>query len=505
MKRIQWLVIAGIFVAIVVALTIVAEKYAEDHYSGRILDLGDVATVSVGEIDLKPYIGGLDLKNVEIFNAMDSTVTGTVSTVSLDGLRLIHYLRTGKLEFRWLGVENADVHISLESSGDSLSVADTASANIDFIVDRLVVRLDKEMNPSISQVQIADVKYRPGRGKYKVDVRTVTSSEGGKVIHLNGFKVIPRYSKYEFGKVIGRRTGRVDAIVPRVDIRGLHLNDLIDTSHVLRIHELSFHGGVLNVFTDKRVPLDPDHYVALPNESLDSLELPVAIDTVLIRGMQVQYRANNKDSGKEGSVNFSEVFGSFYNITTIGQRIESRPSMFVNLRANVFERGELNSHFDFALDREDQRVVWYGSLSHTSLAKIDSFIMPVTNMNLVSGYCHGLSFEFESDLTRSIGKVEFEYSALEVESLQLPRDRQTRLITRMANILILNSNNMRSSHNFKSGYVDYEREVNRDVWHYVWTSVERGIMHTILPNGISNAIEKRQVRMKLGHVGQIED
>jgi hypothetical protein len=49
--------------------------------------------------------------------------------------------------------------------------------------------------------------------------------------------------------------------------------------------------------------------------------------------------------------------------------------------------------------------------------------------------------------------------------------------------------------------VDYEHETYRDLWHYLWTSIERGITDIVLPKNIETLVEQVRVKRKSGHIG----
>ncbi len=502
MKWRKAVLIGSLVVIILFVLTKIAEFFVERQYTNRPVPIAGSVQVTFSDVDLRPYMGGVELLNVRVADTTNSELQLNFGAVLIEGFRLWRFLTTREPRFRWVTLRDCDVDLELKQLvSDSVARLDTANPTLSLRIEELDLSFDREMNFTVTGSDIRDVAYRPDKGKYDVTVRQIGASDDGVSLLLHGFALVPRYTKYEFASTLGRRAGRVVATIPRLEIKRLNWNRLIRGDKGVKAHQVIAHGGEVTVFTDRSVPLDSSNYVELPHEQLLNTRKLIEIDTLSVRGASIRYSANNPKNGREGFIDFREVFANMFNITNVQSRIESRPLMQWQLRGKVFQKGELDVNIDFHLDREDLHFEWEGQFTRTSIDEIDSFIVPVANMNIVSGYNHGMQFAFQSDHERSVGTVDFEYSSLEIESLSLKESNQKRLITRFANVFLLKSNNMRRNRDYKQGSVDYEHETYRDLWHYLWTSIERGIMDIVLPKNIETLVEQVRVKRKSGHIG----
>jgi|GEM_PF-6810157 len=514
-----------ILVIVVILAAMFGVKYAEKHYSNRVIPVKDKVAISIGGIDLSLLKGGLVLSDVQLIDTLDPVATGSVKSVTVQGIHLWKLITGGGLSISSLNVEGVKCALNLSRlrndssstvSHDSLGAAgindslvtfgpvdtldraieiDTINAMLYFSASQLRVGFDSEMHPDIRAVEIDYVQYRPGKGKYDVDVGRITSSAGLRLIELDSFQLTPRYPKYEFGFQAGRRMASIDILINKINVREFDLKALTRDS-LISIQSMVCHRAMVDVFSDKRVPIDMDRYGALPHEALLNASSHIAIDSVLIKDADVRFTSLNPHTMEEGYLEFKRSYVSVYNVTNIAERIEKNSSMTLDIYSKFTNEGELDAHFDFPLNRRDYQFTWTGSLGRMKLGSLDSFVLPVANLNIVNGYCHGLKFHVVSDYDTSRGNLQFQYTNLKIMAMDSEREKELKFLSGLANALVVKSNNLIGDKNFFEGPINFGREMNRGFPDYVWKSLEHGILYSIIGEGLAKRIENQPAKAK---------
>jgi hypothetical protein len=507
-----------LWLAIVVIVLILAvkfgENYAEKHFSNRVIPIEDKVSIIIGDIDISIMSAGVVLNDVRLIDTLSPAVVGRVDRVAVLGIRWLRLITGDGFSMRGLKVEGVDCELNLDrlktdtssvasfdsigaKSGvdmlDSVEGIDTINKMLYLSASLVHIRFDEDMQADLRTLEINHVKYRPNQGKYDVDLGSITSSHGLQMIEIDSFQLIPRYPKYEFGFQAGRRMASIDILIEKIKIQRFDLKALTRDS-MISIESIVCERGFVYVFSDKRVAIDMDRYGPLPHEALLNSSNRIAIDSIIAKDVDVRYASVNPHTMEEGYLDFKRSYVSLYNITNVAERIEQNRMMTVDLHSRFTNEGELDAHFDFDLTRKDYQFVWHGTLGRMKLGNIDSFVLPIVNMHITDGYCHGLKFHIVSDYDTSRGTLQFQYTNLKVMAMDAKRKKNLKFVSGLANIFVVYSNNLVGNKNFYEGKIHVGRRMYRGFPDYVWTSLENGILYTILPDGIAKSIEKQPAK-----------
>ncbi len=508
LKKFLLALLVLLIVAIVAAK--LGENYAEKHYSNRVILVKDKVAITIGKIDVSLVKAGIVLNEIVLLDTLNPAATGSVGSVTVQGIRWWQLITGGGFSMRTLKINDLDCKVfinrlksdssvvaSRDSMGSIIEIGTIEEAELSDTIDKMLyvtasrihLHFDSDMNPELRTLEIDRIRYRPGHGSYDVDIGNIRTSHGLGHIELDSFHLIPRYSKYEFGFEAGRRMASIDLTFEKIEFHHFDMKSLMRDS-TIALESIVCHRGIIDVFSDTRVPIDIDRYSSLPNEALINSPLGIAIDSIDIKDADIRYTSLNPRTMKEGFLEFKRSYVSIYNVTNDSARIEKNSSMTVDLYSKFTNEGILKAHFDFALNRKDYQFTWNGSLGTMKLGNLDSFVLPIVNMNIIDGYCHGLKFHVVSDNDTSRGSLEFQYTSLKIMAMDAERKKNLKFLSSMANTFVVNSNNLAGDKKFTKSEILKGREKHRGVLDYVWKSLEHGILFTILPSGIANAIEK---------------
>ena len=493
MKKVVRILVFVLFAMVGLMITgLIYERKLEKKWSNEVIELGDIASVTFGGIELYPLTGAAIIYDIDFPDSLNKAVIGKIDHIRFSGLNWPMVLFQGReaLRLSHIKVLDIDAQINLarlKPGTDTLALSD--STMVFFRGHDIDIRFDKKMEPILHEFHLSSLELRPSSGKYGLKISKMTAEEDGETVQLDSVRLIPRYSKDSFAIVAGFRIGRIEALVPEVDVSDIDFKAMIRDSE-LGIGEVEMINPAISVFTDKRLPIATEKYEPLLHEALLNAGVKIDIEKVDLRSGRFQYFANNPETGNLGEVSFGSVYVSILNCTNVTERIASNSTMTLDLRARVLDRASLRGKFKFPLDQPDYRFEWNGSVSAADMRELNKFIDPVLDLRLRHGKNRSMEFNFVSDSTMSMGDVRLAYAHLRADALDPKTREPLPMASWVANNLIIHPDNIKSSSRFRVGNVEYERERHRGFAHYIWTSLERGIAASLVGNEMFHQLEE---------------
>lgn len=132
-----------------------------------------------------------------------------------------------------------------------------------------------------------------------------------------------------------------------------------------------------------------------------------------------------------------------------------------------------------------------GSLGPMDMITINAMLSKLMPVKIKSGQLDNLRFSFSGTSTHSEGEMQFEYTELNIELLEVDYwdSRFTRnIMSSIGNTLIRNSN---PSNNgvFKIGEIKQDRNTTKSIFNYWWINLKSGFLSTL---GVT--VEKQKIK-----------
>ncbi|RZL13566.1 MAG: hypothetical protein EOO96_31730, partial [Pedobacter sp.] len=164
--------------------------------------------------------------------------------------------------------------------------------------------------------QVAGYKSNTKDRMYTMKIDTISGSYSSKKLSIKGLTLKPLYPELEFSRKYKVQKDRYDLSFSNIEFNGI---DFIKLNTDQKIEANSIKVGPANVavFMSRESPPPPglDKGKNYPHLALKRLNIPIIIDTVKLRDVNVKYSEYNPASKKTGSVEFKSLKGNIYNIT----------------------------------------------------------------------------------------------------------------------------------------------------------------------------------------------
>ena len=503
------IILFGLILLLIVLIK-AGEIYAEKKLKHLTIGDHDPLEITIASPKIDVFRGFVHLNDITLKDSSGQS-NGTVESVSLDGISLNNLLFKKKLKAHALTVKSADLvynQIALSQSDTSSGIPEFEIENYSLENTNLDVHLLNESGPYNLKLKNGNIhvrfdenqdldldhtnlswdsfSYVPSSGYYSISMGELSTDLHNETLELRDFKLIPNYDNRTFAQKAGFRKSRTDLHLEILKIDGISFHDLLK-DHALHARKIQLYKPYVDIYSNKQLPVPPaDKYVPLPQEALMKASMPIRIDSIQLLEGYLNYTSLNPNADTEGNIDFHNTYLSVYNITNIDSMLEKNATMSMDLYAHVRNSGRIDVHFDFPLRDPEYTFYWNGLLNSMTASQANSYTLPVLNFKIEEGNIDYIKFNLTSNNDISTGTVECSYTGLKARVIDQDEQKEKKFLTFLANALAIKRNNIPGTNNFIVGEVAYRREKHRAFEHYVWISLEHGILYTLLPTALAD-------------------
>ncbi len=446
----------------------------------------DIDGLNIGDLldkkDIDLNVLAINNPTVEIYHLADKRDTAIKDTTTLYA-RIQQSL--GHFSLKDLSISNMDfIHHNMAEEKEKLTTFHDVSMRFNDIEIDSITQYDtaRFLYAKQANIYIPGYTFRTPDSMYLLKADTLTLHAAQKSVDVSGLSLQPRYSKQEFGKHLKFYKDRYDinfktASFDKIDWYKLFLGEGLTAGHA------EFNTGKMEVFADKNVPPSPKSKIGnYPHQLLARLELPIDIDTILIKDFQFTYRELNAKTQKTGEVNWTNISAQLTNVTNIPEKIAINKIVKVAAQSKLFNAGSFDAVFqfdmtgikdgDFVLDLNIGPMD--GKVINTASKTLGLFEVNSLTIKKLKAHVIANSYQARSS-------VLFVYDDLKITALKPGDDNPKKLkkrkfISFLANTFILNKSN--ELNEAQPEYIVYKRDPQRSFFSLIWKSILKGITGT---------------------------
>ena len=312
------------------------------------------------------------------------------------------------------------------------------------------------------------------------------NQQNRKVV-INSFSVDPGKNKDDFIKSLVYRKDYIEANTGNIAINGVEMND-----GTMRIPEMEVDHAVLNVYSNKLKKPGPETIQPLPVTAIKKIPLALRIDRVQLNEMKVGYTELNEETRQTGNVYFHHINGDILNVFSkpdIGSdslriMVSSRflDTMQLHLIINESYIGPTHGlHLQLQLGSGDTRL-------------FNSFLMPLTSIQVKSGFIDTMSMNAWGNEYTSHGSMRLFYHDLKAEKLDSGNTQHRRMGTKLmsffASALAVKSNNSKRQADFKFVRIRQKSSIS-----YLLTMIVQGAAGNVVP--LTKVIYRKEFKKEM--------
>ena len=310
---------------------------------------------------------------------------------------------------------------------------------------------------------------------------------------IKNFQIKPKYSRENFANAYNLQKQWF-----AVTLRSLELND-ININRFVRSGTVELSNMIVNkpniaLYKDKSKPAPPFKKKLLPASAISSIPWRIDLDTITFIDGYIAINETSDRTGLDSHLSIYNLNGMVTNFTNDPMALNVSPIMELNASGDIYSKAATKINMAFDLMSKDDEFKATGSVGAVDAITFNPVLEPIMAIKASAGKIERIDFEFSAMDTMSIGVLDMEYSQVKLEVLD--SDTSTAMTKKglmsFAANTIVRSKNTKLHSSYKQGIINTTRELEKDVWPFLWHSLQSGIVSTMVP--MTNSKEAKELQ-----------
>jgi hypothetical protein len=240
----------------------------------------------------------------------------------------------------------------------------------------------------------------------------------------------------------------------------------------------------IDVYLDRTAgPAPPVKPATLPHMSFQSIDRPIRIDIIRVTNTEIGYSERAEDGGTPGTIRFTDLWATVYNVTNDSTRMTSSTPCTIDLRTRIAGAGRLDATFGYNLLSPWLSMTYRGTVAHMSAEPLNELLVNLEGIRITSGVIDSTWFDFKVNDDLASGTVQVLYRDLAFEMLDkvtLDRGLAARLQTFIADKTKLKGANPTDDQTpARVIAILRERRPESGLPRFLWETLREGILSTL--------------------------
>jgi hypothetical protein len=379
------------------------------------------------------------------------------------------------LEIRGLGLDSlkrrvfetvsVDVPLALHVSGTADSVqVDTVGVRLDGHDTLLTVRRVRSTpaNPEKSALYAEGIRRSNGEQKFTLD----TLNFG------------PRINDAGWLRRGTKRRSRIRLNLGSLQVDGGQLRRALGER--VEVRRIGVGSLSLDVLADRRFPKTPPKPRQMWPQRLAGVDWAVRIDTVSVQHGKVQYGEINAGRPEVAQLYFSDINALLTNVGNAeGYGGKTAPRAVLDAKAKLMGKGDVHAHMEIPQTPKGFTTTVKGSLGTFAAKELNPMLLLAAGVTLKSGRIDNADFDFKVEKGVSAGRFSTTFDSLSldiVNRVSQKRGLKEKLMGKVANAMVRNSNQPGEKSYRPEVPIKYELKPSDSFWGMIWQSVKAGLM-----------------------------
>jgi hypothetical protein len=389
------------------------------------------------------------------------------------------------VHIRSIKVLNADFDYIRGENGTVLNAVKQLNVSITDVLIDSVSQHDKERFYYSKDVAFELIGYKSlSKDKmYTINVDTLTGFANKGDFRLKGVQMIPMYPDLTFSRKYKTQRDRYDLNFPTITIKGLDLKRF-NLEGRLYADALTIASAKVKIFMNRELPPSTANKSSnFPHTSLQRVELPLIIDTVNLKNVDVAYTEYNPMAQERGTVNIDNLTGTIKNVTNDSLQKSKNAFMAADLKAKIIKAADLDAHLRFNLNAADGAFTFRGNIGAMNMPALNPLASALGLVKIETGKIQKVEFDIKGNAIGSTGSLKMYYNNLKVQLLKEGEDgeapKKKGLLSFLANNLVIKDANPEKGEPLRVAPVQFTRSASQSFFSLLWKSVFTGIRETV--------------------------
>jgi hypothetical protein len=259
----------------------------------------------------------------------------------------------------------------------------------------------------------------------------------------------------------------------------------------IRAQNMILDGVTFRDFRNKNIPRPPDVEKPMFSGWIDQINIPLRIDTLQVKNSEVFYSELLAGKEKAGTVHFSGIYGSIYNITTIDEFQDEYGLYEADIMARVGSSGRVSVRLEVPYNEE--KFLLSTTVKDLKLEDVSPEVEPMTGVKF-QGEIHRLFLQMDANQLTSVNQLEMDYDQLHLEVEKETTQHHIKkdpILTIVANMAIRNKNDPSHKNYIKADYVT-DRNIYRGPFNFIWLTIKDGSTYILPIKSVRKLLHRKE-------------
>jgi hypothetical protein len=318
---------------------------------------------------------------------------------------------------------------------------------------------------------------------YTLRADTIIGSAKGRSLQIKGFYMLPMFTDLAFTRKYKTQKDRYKLHFRDITFKGINFVKL-NQEGKLYAQSLILGPAKVAIFMNRELPPPKiDKGRNYPQMVLKRLSLPINLDTIKLKNIDVSYIEYNPISQKRGKVDFENLKGTLLNVTNDPMQLAKNNHAVAKVSTRIINAARININLDFNLTAKDGAFHYSGHIGPMNMTALNPLSQSLGLVKIEQGKVKQADFNIKGNLYGSSGTMRFEYEDLKIALLKEGEDgepaKKKGLLSFLANTIVIKDKNPDEGEEVYVAKIAFERSPASSFFNLLWKSVFVGIRETI--------------------------
>ncbi len=348
-------------------------------------------------------------------------------------------------------------------------------SNIEFFADGLQLNLSQDFELSTEKLQF--------------------NAEKNATI-ITSFKLTPTYGQEKFSRRTKVQKQWVAITLDTFKIVDINFEKLIQNGE-FNVNKVSLIKANVGLFKDKSKPEKISKMQLLPASALKQLKVALSIDTIEVINSRIVINEKSKKTGKVSYLSFENLNAQVYGFSNDSIKLRTNNYLSIYAQTKIMNAAKVNFEAQFDLLSKNDEHTIEAKIGPTKMNVFNKVLEPMMSVVVNSGNIIALNYSYTANDTEANGTLDFEYENVKLEIFsEDDREKKQGLMSLAANTVIKSNNKKDNPKNYTQGIIKSVRVQNKNIFPYLWHTVQTGIVYTMAPALSEVKKEERKAKKK---------
>ena len=328
-------------------------------------------------------------------------------------------------------------------------------------------------------IAIDSVGFLFSEDRYRFSLSGFNFEQQDSLLTLSSMNLTPVGGFAQFMSTLEFREDMVEMGITNLTAAGVdpsayHIHE------IMKARSLDFDAFRIHIAADLQLPDKPDKPLpTLLNETIQKLPFAIQLDSLFFRNTNIQYSEQHEEGVRPGTISFMNSTIQLFDVNSL-----SPSPAKLDAVTYLQNHSELNTKLNFTLHDGPFHLTGSGNLQPFDLKQMNSIVMDLVGVEVVSGFAQELDFEFEMMADTSSGRLHLVYENLKMELIDKDDydvSFMNSIKSLLANEVVLISDNLPDSdYDVRTGEIDHVRPPESPFFQHLWLTLRSGLFDIVL-------------------------